>query len=465
MPNRLPKSYVLPSMGLLMASVPRADPETHRIIVQNASPAGNHSVYATTLLKYYASLNPTAYLHEWGHIIQNVMYPYLYLRSVRELGTVDFLLSKFQQDERPAISTNWSVSRELIESMSMDIALFRIVIAEDETVSIDAPSAGPRGRNDISEVDLIEEANSIFEFKVELGDYGSGEDYHNWLKKGSRGYTRVYRLLSKLLGRQYAYELLPPLVTASYYTTYPVTAFASLLEHILRHRNDFNVASPTEAEAYLVDRLIATFGTESTDIPKLRRLAADDTFAFVGERAMRQYISESEHHPLNLLAQRVWTARSAAGRGWIYHPHQFIRRGGHSVRNEIADLQPPFTFLVYDSDEVPLGFALFLLSDIYRDRKVSSQVDPECETEFATYLEMLLFRRVLIQSLLRDPQESRGKFCHHEECDYFNSGLCDEYLRIPDVASDCAFPIYVVGTIKRRYSKESNSLERIQENA
>jgi hypothetical protein len=385
------------------------------------------------------------------------------MRSVRELGVIDSLLSIFQKDFRPSISANWSLPQDVFESMMMDVTSFRISVADNESVSIVLPGAGERARNDISEVDLIEEANSIFEFKVEIGDNGTGDDYHNWLKTGSKGYTRVYRLLSNLLGRQDAYNLLPVMVVASYHTTYPVTAFASLLGHVLRYRSNFDAARPAQSEAYLVDHILGVTLTESLDIPKLGRLATEDPFAFVGTtRAMRQYIEESEHHPLNLLARRVWIDHSASDRAWIYYPHQFIKNYGHLVKDEIRDLQPPFTLLVYDSDEVPLSAARFLLSDIYRRKKVSTKVDPEERTEFQTYLELLYFRRVLTAGLFRDPKGLRRSYCHHEGCDYFNSGLCDEFIRIPDVASNCPFPRYLFYTIKRQYSKESNSLERIQ---
>jgi hypothetical protein len=452
-------------MGLLMASVPKADSTTHNIIVENASLQGDRSLYSKTLLQHYSSLRSTTYIHEWGHILQNVTYPYLYLRSVRELGFIDTLLARFQKDERPAIPTSWMLSRDAYESMTMDVTLFRFMIAEDGTVSLGAPAAGPRGRNDISEVDLIEEANAIFEFKVETDDYGSGEGYHDWLKKGTKGYTRVYRLLSRLLGRQDAYDLLPALVYAAYHTTYPVTAFASLLHHILQYRSAVDTTNPAAAAAYLVDRLSFTPGINPEEIPELRRLATDDPWAFVGNRAMRRYIEQSEHHPLNILARRVWIDGPARDREWLYHPHRFIRRYGHSLRDEISDLQPPFIWLVYDSEEVPLSAALFLLSDLYRGRKVSVKVDPEGQTEFATYLDMILFRRILIQGLTRNAKDSRRIYCHHEDCDYFNSGLCDEYIRIPDLASNCNFPTYILHTMKRRYSKQSNLLERISENA
>src|SRR5208283_1638644 len=98
MANRLPKSYVVPSMGLLMASVPRADQTTHKIIVENALEKGDESKYEKALLTHYSTQRSTTYVHEWGHVIQNVMYPYLYIRSIRELGVIETLLLELQED-------------------------------------------------------------------------------------------------------------------------------------------------------------------------------------------------------------------------------------------------------------------------------------------------------------------------------------------------------------------------------
>jgi hypothetical protein len=463
MANRLPKSYVLPSMGLIMISVPRADPETHRILVENASPSGNRSLYTQTLLKHCAGHPSTTYVHEWGHIIQNVAYPYLYLRNIRELYFINSLLSEFLDDIRPSIPRNWTFNREAFDCLTMDVRLFRIMVGDDGTVGIDPPGKGERERNEISEVDLIEEANSIFEFKVEIGNYGTGDEYHNWLKKGTRAYTRVYRLLSKYLGRQDAYDLLPVLVVASYHTTYPVAAFASLLGHVLRYPEELDTADPTENQSYLVGRLSCCPGIESQEIPELRRPLTEDPFAFVGEEAMRRYIEQNEGHPLTLLARRVWVDRSSVERGWIYYPHKYVG-GLMSVRDEIHDLMPPFMYLVYDSADVPMSAVVFLISDLYQGKKVSKLVDPLGQTGFHAYLDTLLARRVLAQGLYHDPKNPRLNYCPHEECAYFNSGLCDEYIRIPDKASDCTFPKYMADVIRRRYSKESNSLERMESN-
>jgi hypothetical protein len=446
-----------------MASVPRAAPEDHRILVENGSVNGDHSAYCKALVNHYVGLGSSTYIHEWGHILQAVYYPYLYLRCVRDLGLIDLLISDVQRDSTPSIPTKLRFSREVFESLTMDITRFRLSIENNHTVRL-GPCQGPTIRTDICEVDLLEEANSIFEYKVETSEYGTGEAYHNWLKAGSKGYTRVFHLLSRLLGREAAYHLLPPIVAASYRTTYPVSAFASLLESVLRDKRDFSVLRGAQLEAELTDSLCVAALRDSIEPPKLRQLPTDDQFAFISERVMRQYIQESDHHPLQRLAQRVWTT-DVPGRGWIYYPHEFVRGYGHSVRPEINDFEPPFMWLIYDSDEVPLSAAIFVLSKLYREQKVSPKVDPEGNTNYFTYINMLLFRRALAQGLFRDPNTPRPSYCHHEGCHYFNSGLCSDFLRIPDVASNCQFPYYLLHSIKRRYSPELNSLERSETNA
>src|SRR5262249_40882209 len=154
---RLPKSFVVPSLGLLMALIRRSDdPTIHRVLVENSGPGGDSSLYTRTLLEHSASLGATPYLHEWGHIIQNVIYPYLYMRSVRELGLIDKLLLEIQQDKTCTLPTGLSFSRDVFESLTMDVTPFRILVNDEGTVSLGPAIGQHRGRNDISEVDLLE---------------------------------------------------------------------------------------------------------------------------------------------------------------------------------------------------------------------------------------------------------------------------------------------------------------------
>lgn len=265
--------------------------------------------------------------------------------------------------------------------------------------------------------------------------------------------------MSKHIGRQAAYHLLPPLVKASYHTTYPVTAFASLLQSIHYQSIDFNKTNPINIEAELLDRLYFTLGIETDEVPNIHSLATDDPFAFINEKLIRKWIEEFDYHPLNLLARHIWITEDAR-HGWMYNPFQFIKENGRLVRNDFKFLEPPFTWLVYDSDDVPLGATILLLSEPYRGKKVSKRVDPQGQTEFQTYLDMLLFRRVLVEGLFRVPGTPTSNFCHHEVCDLFNSGLCNNYIRIPDKPNECPFPFYMLHTIKRYYLKESNLLKR-----
>lgn len=199
MASRLPKSYLIPSIGLLMLKVQRAEQKTHDKIVKYAS--SSHTKYKQMLLRHYATLPGTTYLHEWGHILQSVYYPYLYLRNVRELGLIDTLLREFQMDTEPQIKTEWSLSEDFRTSFILDAFLYRVTSKEDGGLTVGPATSSRQVRRDFCEVDLIEEANSIFEFKVTIEDYGDGEQYHDWLKQGAK-YTTIFRLLSKIFGRR-----------------------------------------------------------------------------------------------------------------------------------------------------------------------------------------------------------------------------------------------------------------------
>lgn len=163
---------------------------------------------------------------------------------------------------------------------------------------------------------------------------------------------------------------------------------------------------------------------------KLKQLPTDDAFAYVGHKAMKQYLEQSQNHPLNCLASLVWTDSSSPKRQWIYHPHVYIKNNGNTVRNDVLDLQPPFSWLVYDSNDVPIDASIMILSEPYRNAKAPIEVDPSGETDFPTYIDMLHTRRILVQGLFRIFPISK-QYCHHAECEYYESGLCNGYLRIP----------------------------------
>jgi hypothetical protein len=384
-PHRLPKSYSVPALGLLLLKVPRAGDASHAAIRLAAS-SGESAAYKKLLLGHYALVDSTTFVHEWGHILQNVYYPYLYLRSVRESRLIDSLLADIQSDASQKLPASFNVTDEVNECFHLDRSNFRFTIADTGEVSLQPPTGTRRHRFDICEVDLIEEANSIFEFRVDSGEAGTGEKYHEWLKVGPK-YTRVFRFLSRVFGREGAFNTLQPLVAASYHTTYPVTSFAMLVEYA-RKNLDAEESSPAWLENDLIEAIRNTLSNEG-EIVKLKQLPTDDSHSYIDDRSMATYLAESEHHPLHRLASRVWEQSSLLNRDWLYEPHHHIRDKGHRVREEVKDLEPPFSWLVYDSTEVNLGSSMMLLSPLYRDKRPPQSVDPDGNTGYPEYVEML----------------------------------------------------------------------------
>src|SRR5262249_505079 len=128
------------------------------------------------------------------------------------------------------LNEEWQTS-ELIEPAPVKFIMM------DKAVKMDAV-AHRATRGVLSEKDLIEEDATIFQYRVEVGGRGSGQSYRRWLAESSH-YSSVFSFLSQYMSDDEAFELLPPFVRASFWTTRPLESFAALLGTALLTGPDF----------------------------------------------------------------------------------------------------------------------------------------------------------------------------------------------------------------------------------
>jgi hypothetical protein len=447
---RVPKSFVMPSIGLLALRIDTLPP---------AGVEEDRNTRIAALINHFVDTEESTYVHEWGHILQCVYYPYLYLRSARELALIDKILLDLRRSEEPLRAHSVHVQDDVLEELHLDSTDFRFAEVASGGFVVGPPTGAKRGAQDISEIDLLEEANSIFEFKTVSNSNATVTDYEHWLRSGAK-YTRTYKMLARSYGSQFAYDMLPPFVAASYHTTYPVSAFAALLRDRDVNTGVYEDLRGDLIESLLVGKLSRSGPRLGTDTSTLFRSPTDDEFAFLDAETMKTLVPETHQYPLYLLAERIWLHSSNPTRAWLYRPFDFIRDRGHRVRPEIEYLQPPLSLLFFPYEPILRGGAVGVVSELYKKAPISSWWGSTGDTSWPTVFLTLYSRRVLIQNLLARMPPAGSRFCPHTACPLYCSGLCDGFFIIPKVFGDCEFPVYARRFVHRTYNEQDASLRR-----
>ncbi len=429
---RLPKSYVLPSIGLVFlrcGSVPDGVAQSPR---EESLP---------TFLRHFADSDTSIYVHEWGHVLQSIYYPYLFLRGVRELALLDAIYAQARRAGVALEAGRMVLAQDAVESLLMDGVAFYFSRNATGGFEISPATGAQGGRHDITEIDLLEGANSVFEFRIIHGAEGDAVAYEAWLREGPR-YTRTYKMLARAFGKDVAYRLLQPLVTAAFHTTYPVTAFTALLNAVARSPSDYNDFDPADAEVKFVNMLSRTAPPLEQTTRRLVQRATDDGYAFLTSETMAILLRDSEQSPLYPLAAKVWSPTARPGRQWLHRPYQYIRDRGHNIRDEIEWLTPPFSFLFFPPEPHLRGGGICLLSSLYRKTPVPSWWG-HGERLWTEVIDVLQFRRVLVFNLARDLPSAGPQHCEHVGCSVHRTGLCNGNLYLPKEPAACRFRTYL----------------------
>src|SRR5689334_541860 len=108
---RIPKSFVVPSIGLLALRVPTLP----SIRIEEPK-----QEYVKKLMMHFIDTDTSIYVHEWGHILQCVYYPYLYLRASRELAFIDKIMLDLKRSDTPLRPDSLRLREDVLESLHLD---------------------------------------------------------------------------------------------------------------------------------------------------------------------------------------------------------------------------------------------------------------------------------------------------------------------------------------------------------
>lgn len=435
----LDHSYVIPSAGLLKIDA--------RDLVEE--PRGREVASRTLIDRFIESGG--MYVHEWGHILQHVFYPYLALRALRDNGIIDKVLSDLRDDPEEMVGVHLRVVQELTDSFGLDAADFRVAhIPATGGWTMRPPEGEKRRPNDICDMDLIEEANAIFEFQVEIGGPGDAAAYMDWLHAGKPRYSRVFKLLARAIGPKNAYEVMAPLIVSCFHTTYPVTAFVSLLNSGIRKELGIE---PDKAARRFRSRLKKVLEGKPF---KARQLAGEDQFAFIDNGSLRAFIKQFPAHPLAPLLGKVWESDRDDSSDWLYRPYEAIKANGHRLRAEGEEFEPPVIVLYFGEDSSVQGNFIATQSEFYQTVGVPGAPDGS----WTEVIAISYARRILVENML-GLSGTKENLCPHVGCSLFGSGLCNGYQLRPTRAELCLIPRVVEGATRRRYDPRTRTLRKI----
>lgn len=439
----LKNSYVVPSAGLLFVDA-SDHVETEKVHDFQKDPQ--------QLLQSYIGSNDMAYVHEWGHILQAAHYPYLAISALRENGLVDTVLRAIRRNPSELHGTKIALLKEALESFGLSSVYYRLKFDSAKKEWDFNLASGPRRRpSDICEIDLVEEANSIFEFRVEIGSQGDGKTYLDWLSSGPR-YSRIFKLLAHAYGLDVAFSILHPIISTCLHTTYPVTALLSLLNSGSSHYWELD-------QEMIEDVCVSIMRSLLKDNQFIfRQLSAEDKFSFIDDTSMIETIENSSFHPLAPLMHHMWCTGKTRDRDWLYSPYKYIKANGHKVIESFQDYHPPVT-LIYFGHHLGLEKGLLgIVSDLYERSET-----PVGLGEKGNWLQVVLIcytRRVLIENMLGLGIHPQENYCPNKTCGYYNSGLCNGFAFPPNTFDDCMFPKVVQGALHRVYDESEKSLRK-----
>jgi hypothetical protein len=397
--------------------------------------------------------------HESCHILQAVSYPALFLRSLRELLLVRRVFARIRREESMRVPIGEvlrvGLPPDLNATLHAPVYLYRIEIdgyaARVLPGNVEHPSV-----YDITETDLLEADASIFQYKVEIGGPGKARSYLRWLREPGRS-SMVFKLVARHLGNaESAYIAVPVLVRAAFSTTWPVNAFASLLAATREWDPSLPVELGIEGFARLVFPKTAERFAPKGPAPDPTEAAGKDTFMFLDDEAHRALAASNPVHPLSPLVIRYLAERkrSPGFPDWFVHPYKYFEREGDELSELIQVYRAPLiaTRLVHPRlriNDTVLDFAT---------REFPEETGRAGQEDYHTYIRLLLMAKEFVFLLATDNYDGDSHNCHHTDCRFHASRLCQRWAPVPKEFLDCEFPGWLADGTAHRLTYDDKSV-------
>jgi hypothetical protein len=410
-------------------------------------------LYPQLVAGYLDSFHRPLVFHEWCHILQALAYPGLFLRCYREMNLTDAVLAHYREQAGESLPSRLELPDEWRGTWAIPVTPHTIEMT-DTGARIRRLARDERRRpNDLTENDLLEDAACVFQYKVEIGAPGTGASYSQWLRERRR-YTMTFKFLSRLLGQDCAFASLPALVREAFSTNRPLQAFATLVSFTVHEGPSLPLQLGPEAFFPLCRSILIRSGFPVRS-PDAASPVTDDPPALMDSSTHADFVDKSVLHPLWLLARRVTTDETLAGRldRMLSAPHEFIPRDATKrLPDDLRGLWPPLTVVRLLHPDIRFRDSLVIISESYKG---------ECPflsgASYSQYLHTCLGYRQLALAIALDPDGISDHNCGHRQCPVF-SHLCRRWMKIPELAKDCEFPGFVTGVTTRRIKLDTTGV-------
>jgi hypothetical protein len=393
-------------------------------------------------------------VHEWGHILQALASPAVYVRCARELGVVVGLVSDLRNNSEP-VGLRTPLTEDWWSLLHAPSELIYRIVVEPEGFRLNTGDPHDRRPNDLTETDILEEEISIFQYKVEIDSEGTGAGYLRWLRERSR-YTMVFKLLARLLGPESAYVALPALARVSFATTWPVNTFVTLLAKTIGHDR-------TLPESLGLDDYLDVMQTEAeTTLPRVRpsiTKAIDDNNGLIERDAFRDFVASDNLHPLRPLSEGLRTGgREDFPAHVLLHPDlYFDRRSQAPSDDKLWQLWPPMTVIRLIDPRLRVSDAIMNVAPaLMRDENLFV---PGMKN--TTYFGELLKQKHLTFALA-GLLDGHAPYCTHSDCPIYPTGVCNGWMELPDAYADCSFPRWLRWNAHRAVDPKNEELQYVE---
>jgi hypothetical protein len=449
-------SFADTTIGCMYLNVtPTAGPEVIDAVVQankqrKESPESREE-YVQTVMGIIEARHYSLIAHEWTHILQAITHPALYLRCLRELtamfNVIDAL--KETQHENPL---PMQLSDPIRAELSIPMYPSRIRVTDEGIPEVEAaPSAQAKEINDLSEVDLLEDSASIFQYKAEIGGESSAAGYLRWLEEGRHRYRRTFNFLSTFFSPEDAYVALPCLVMAGSMTNWPVNGFATLLAMTVRDGMAPSRMGTDMYWAYLETSLENSAGTA---LPDPRQLIHKELDHYRIDRdGMLDLAKRWQIHPISPLVELAWSdkKRFLDLREAMLHPSLAFNRDRRQAEEWLEPFRPPATSFRLLVDGLSTGDSVLLVCPTLADQSIG-------ESSWLEYLIELMRIKAFVSGTTAPFSRESPHTCPHRKCRFHRHGMCRNWIHIPSRPEECNFPTWLEKTTARKFDFKTEAL-------
>lgn len=416
--------------------------------------------YIDTTLNYLLENHKELFAHEWCHILQGLAYPGLFLRTVREMWMVENILGAFRSSDAERLTIPQELTGQYKKFFYGPTLLYSMQgLANGTALELrGVPSDQLRGL-EFSEIQLLEEDASIFQYKVMIEAEGDGQGYRRWLRHQPR-YSSIFNMLRRFFDDQGAYIALPPLVRYAYSTTRPVETFALLTARSIGTFGSRGLAT-TDVDAYsdwLRNLLPNVVAPPNMYIVNARESGVNDPNILIDVSMIERIHSQADRHPLYRQMQLLLN-NSEMGhkiRYALLHPFLMLNFCKKTVDLEVVEYLPPLTHIRIHHSDLRIADSLFRVAPVLAGKPTPFMGD----LRYDEWLPEFIGRKHLAISLMTDLMADKLHNCHHTGCPLYASGLCRRWYKIPIRPEDCEFPAMMEIATYYRYDTGSNALVR-----